>query len=222
MNIDKKQSTKLYNLNQDLKTVFQNYTLSKDGIYPSGVCHSNKDGYVLRTGEHYAIITDKNISDIIDCGDICIDSKKLYKFYSSYKKYITHISLINEDIIIHTDGLDNAEYTNNIGYRCADIEKVLFGKLPLYNDDKHMILDFKPNIILSEDETINLVKNGNMFLKDGEFTTRITRELIPGLKKTHKLEVMFHHLPEGNMFRCIIKAERSAVTTFHLYKCLYV
>lgn len=221
MNIDKKQSAKLYNLNQDLKTVFQTYNISKDGIYPSGICHYIKDGYVLRTGEHYALITDKSISDIIDY-DICIDSKKLYKFYSSYKKYVTNISLHDEDIIINTNGLDKSEYTNVIGYRCGDIQKSLFESLPLYNDDKDMIKNFKPNIILSEDEIINLVKNGNMFLKDAEFTTRITRELIPGLKKTHKVEVMFHHLPEGNMFRCIIKAERSTVTTFHLYKCLYV
>lgn len=220
--MDKKSLTKFYNINQDLKTIFSLYNMIhiNDG---NVLCVSDKNGYMLQTGRHFAHITDTSVvpkySDITT-----IESAKFYKFFSNYKKYITGLSVKDNDIVIMSNGIPSPEYTDNIGY-------IPYGNINIdsyLSNDKfettidEMLNEFKPHVTLTDMDVELLVKNNYHILRYGNYVTRITRELIPGLKKNHVVDAMFRQTVDNKIYECIIRCKRATVTSYHVYRCLNI
>ena len=56
-----------------------------------------------------------------------------------------------------------------------------------------------------------------------KYKTRITKEVIPGLKKSHDVVLdFFDHNKDKSLFYLGIKVRRGYCTSYHIYTCLHM
>lgn len=196
----------LNNLNQDLKTVFKTYSLIGNMI--SGVP-------LLGKGTHHAL-TQYIFPDL--CSEthiLVIESDPLFKCIKTDKKNIGGYRVgDNDDLYLFTD-----TETYHIGYvikRDSIAAEPYMKSLKLYCHNNTVT-----TIKLSSEDVEDLVKNSLKHIQSDKYRTRITREVIPGLKKTHDVYLGFSNIDEKT-FGFHITTNRATCITYHSYKCLYV
>lgn len=201
----------LNDFNQDMKTIFSEYY-----IYPDGRVISESKNNKYDIGKHFCI-TD-------------------YKFLEEYKDYIIHF---NSDIIYRTIK-DNKK---DIKYICVEngIIKFIGDKLdidigtvihmngiksltildPIYNMSTDIGFNVKNvDFEFSTDDVIDMVENKYKNISYESYRCRITREVIPGLKKSHSIAFTFNDMDDDNLFCMNIIAKRATLTSIHSYTCI--
>lgn len=212
--IDKKIIKSLNDLNQDAKNIFEDYLI----FHNDHIEGTNK----LHKGEHFAIPS-------IDLGPVFENfPNKIFKFYSQIlfktisenKKYLDAFTI--KDSKIYLEGLagkisiqvGEIVSSNNITSNNQKFENIVKREL---NDDFDVMLE------LNEDSVISLVGNEFINISEGKYRTRITKEIIPGLKKSHKIKLFFYEHPsDKSLFHMCVQAERNKLISYHIYTCLYM
>jgi len=210
----KGELNKLNNLNQDLKTIFNNYIILDNGfIYGDSI---------LRKGTHMVHTQFKMFFEYPDSYVIRINSKDLFETIKNNKKIITCIRII--DNIIYLGGEESLfKIGDMISFRWSQLSNELMEYMSLIN---LMVEDNKSNstfTILSTEDTIDLVNNEYKNIRKNKYKTRITKEVIPGLKKSHEVVLdFFDHTKDKSLFYLGIKVRRAYCTSYHIYTCLHM
>lgn len=203
----KGELNKLFNLNQNLKNIFTQYYILNDGM----IVGINK----LQKGKHFVIseyrLPFNNNRLIYE-----IDSKQLFDAVNKNKKKITSLSVENNKIYLNTDDtlfIIGEVITN----KTIDIDQYVEVLTKLSSDD------FEVGIKLSEDNNEALIKNDYINIDEGKYRTRITKEVIPGLKKSHDVSiVLYNHSTDKQLFHMTIKVIRDKDISYHIYTCLFM
>ena len=202
---------KLNDLNQDLKTIFETYILSNSGfIYGESI---------LRKGSH---MVKSDFKFFIPCPGgyvFRINSKDLYTAIKDNKKHISQMSLVDNKLYIGND-----EKVFQIGV-CVKAKFInLHKQFQEYTQlDNVKIDDAKTAEELSNDDVKNLVGGFYIIIKNGKYKTRITKEVIPGLKKSHEVKIdFFDHSKDKSLFFMTITVHRAHCVSYHTYTCIFM
>ena len=212
---NKKEIKRLFDFNQDAKNIFSVYSSSPDNIIV-GDCVLNRGEHFIVNG--YYLSNQKNYIERFN-------PKTIYESMKEHKKIINNIS-INDTSDIHFDTSDmNIQF--NIGH-CSSFEFInpdIKNKLLLAKEYLSIlsVSDF-PYIEMGQEGATKLVGNGIIDLESGKYKTRISRQLIPGLKKKDYIYATFLDTDDENLFKVILKAERqtSKCISYHIYTAIHI
>lgn len=198
INFVKGQVKQIYDFNQEAKNIFDNYMFMNNNLVIG-------DNNLI--GKHY-----------IDCGFTLynepviqgFDSRDLYELLKTGRKDISEYEYKNEMF-----------YINNkpFGYTFAELNKYDWSCIRMltfvqqFNESQYIIN-------LSEDDIYDLTKNKILDLKCDQYMSRISRKIIPGLKKSHKVQIRFYDDSLSNVFRMHIKVDRKVLVSNHIYQCI--
>ena len=209
----KGELNKLNNLNQDLKTIFNNYIILDNGfIYGDSILHK---------GSHMVHTQFKIFFDYPDGYVLRINSKDFFETIKNNKKDISFISIDDNKLYL---GREDSLFKigDLIQFRWSQLSNELIEYMSLVN----MMIDNdnpKTFVTLSTDEVIELVDNMFINIRRDKYKTRITKEVMPGLKKSHEVVLdFFDHTKDKSLFYLGIKVRRAYCTSYHIYTCLHM
>ena len=198
----------LNNINQDLKTIFSTYALCE-----SGLCVGEN---VLNKGIHWCT-TEYKLPGMVSTDIPVINSTNVYQAVKSNKKDIIGYAIKdNKDIVLIT----NSSAEHKIGVVMAKTD-IAFAPYDKKICDISSIPQSIKHIELSEDDVEDMVKNDMKNISWSKYRTRITREVIPGLKKSHTVSICFSDINDS-IFNLMILTSRATITSTHVYKCIYI
>ncbi len=212
--LDKKFKKRLYDINQELKTVFSRYN-----IYPDNIIIANNTNENV---QQCAYLDNRDGFPIeLDTYIISLDSTMVYKVYSDDKKNLEYLYMDKNKLII-----GNNEFKYEIGsyYESQSISAIKYDKIKDVSTE--IINAFSPEITLDK-ELVESMSKGNLVIVGGDhpkYKTRITRTLIPGLKKSSKVDIYFDDMDSSDvLYRMIIRNKRnSGIYTYHKRTCIAI
>lgn len=216
---NKKLINLINDMNQDLKGIYKEYTIHHNGKYIS----SPKQDYVMKTGEHYCVAEVNGLGEHL--GGLCavINSADVYRVVKENKKSMWGVLCDNGNICMCSaqgeliDGVDT-----NIGkYLTFDIDDT--AKHTEYKSTHNTIMTlvatYSPDFTLTDEDVYNLTKNKPLWVGEKPNHTRITKELLPGLKKTHMVDCAVKSV-SADRFTITFRVTRETITSFHIYQCV--
>ena len=204
---NKGEVKKLNDFNQEAKNIFAEYTLYNEGKRIICVGINGKPGY----GSHHIITNNDGkysvLSELIAKKPLSVDSKVLFKTISTRKS--TKILQAKTDDLFELCGSD---FTDTVGI--SHVYK--YDKLFEFNDETKDIMK------LSSDSVEDLCNNKFLIYNESsKYRTRITRGLIPGLKKSHEIFIGVTDDPNNKkLYRLTIVNSRNDIMSFHNYTCV--
>lgn len=216
---NKKLINLINDMNQDLKAIYKEYTIHHNGRYIS----SPKQDYVMKTGEHYCVATINGLGEHLGGLGAVIDSANVYRVVKENKKALWGVLCENGDIHLcgaHGELIDGAD--TSIGkYLIIDIGNI--AKYTEYKSTHDTIMNlaatYEPMYTLTDDEVLSLTKNRPLWVGEKPNHTRITKELLPGLKKTHMVDYSVKSV-SADRFTITFRVTRETVTSYHIYQCV--
>ena len=203
---NKGELNSLNNLNQDIKTIFKTYAIIGNTI--SGAP-------ILRKGTHHTLTQYVFPAVNTETHIVVIESGDLFQCIKTDKKNIKGYRIEdNGDLYLIGDSVSFP-----IGYV---LNKDSIAAKPFIESVKSLFQEQTVSTVkLTEDDVEDLVKNAMKPIQSNQYRTRITREVIPGLKKTHDVFISFSDI-DDKTFGLHIVANRATCVSYHSYKCLYV
>lgn len=215
----------LNDFNQDVKSIYDKYI-----IYPDGTVVSD-NSCKYKIGEHFCKtnFSMRKIDEFFNSFVIEFDSDSIYRAIKDNKKYIKYIR-IDEDVSVHLTGQSLTELGTPIDLdilvgQCYLMDSYKVNKCDkLYSSANICISEKVPNtIIISDEDVEQLVKNQYKNYSLDRYSTRITREVIPGLKKSHELSLSFYDNDnDDRLFNIRLIARRGTLISYHMYTCIYM
>lgn len=205
---NKKEVTKLYNTNQDIKNIFSEYTILPNGL-TIGIPILEKGSHCILNGYELPNIDEKNI--MIE--PFIYSSKQIFDSIKENKKIIDSIVLIKNTL----------SFLSSTTSQIFEIGRVMNSSDSKTFDNNMVEFDRAKErkwLSLSEDDVKDLVGNKIIEIKEDKYRTRISRELMPGLKKSHSVSISFEE-STNEIFKIIIMVQRAYVTSIHIYSALY-
>ena len=212
-----------HDMNQDAKSVFGDVYVYKDGIiFPD----------LSETGGYYGIPVRGIVDNYMDNHQQFIYGKNFYRVMKNFKKYIVGFDICHDYIkfvldsditpekMVVTEKNLPVKVTNNIassfvGSNDDYVEKCM----DLVKETTSIIENNKDNMVeLTEEQVHLLMANKRLIIKSNGTSVRIAKNIIPGLKKTHGVSVVFHDVNIDNLMGLIIIVERASMTTYHRYR----
>lgn len=203
IDMEKNTIKRINNLNQDAKIMFDNFYIGPSGfIYPG-----NDKFQKLLKGHHIAIAKDNPFNDL----HLILNADHIYTTIKDNKKDLKNIYLDNTEI-------------GFIGENKYPFGRIISESRSMkYINNDGFELDLNKYNRLTDKDVQSLVKNGMMELEDGDYRTRITREVIPGAKFTTKILTEVYYMFKENEINYIYELHLACVkeniTSFHMYKC---
>lgn len=223
---DNKFIKAINDINQEAKNVFgDTYILCPSGMI---LCDSNAIGRPT-VGRHIGS-TEFKFFNISDLPNLLVHGKNIYRVFKNIKKHISgfvidesaNINMVlndmkPEDLIITEKKLPVRMTTDvaSLYSNTIDIDEII----KLYKK----AFGSSDNVISLTPESVEgLVKNKYFVANDGKHFCRITRELIPALKKDNDVSIAFDEHTDPSLFTMYIRVKRSTMTTLHVYTCFYM
>lgn len=208
----KGELNKLFDLNQDLKNIFSNYLIFNNSL----IIGTNK----LHKGKHFVISEYRVPFDHVEGTIYNIDSRMVFDSVSKNKKNIT--SIIIDDNKIYIKGEDLLFQIGDCIFKESHKIKEEINShihfVEMISQDKYDVA-----IGLSEENVNDLIKNEYININEKKYRTRITKEIIPGLKKQHKVSIiLYKHDVDKQLFHLAIKVIRDKNISYHIYTCLFM
>ena len=212
----KGELNKFNNLNQDLKTVFKKYML-----FPNGYILGDP---ILRKGCHIGYTEFEMFFK--HNNPLEFNSQAIFEAIKNNKKNIKFIKIDNnhiyfggDDLLIEIGEVDTFHTSNKAYFESKALYKY---KWLLRDNNIEKDNNFKV-MKLSDDQVHLLVGNDYININKSKYKTRITKEIIPGLKKSSNvILILFDHDTDKHLFHLAINTNRSSCTTCHIYTCLYM
>lgn len=215
--LDKKTKKNIYDINQDLKTVFGKYN-----IYPDNVIISNNISQMPSL--HCAMLKSRdNFPKEFDNIVVSFNSTSIYTAYNNkeFKSHITHIFLDNGFIYIG----DSEECREQIG-SYYHLQSINGKKFKIFKDiATDVINDFESQLQLHEDTIKKLCKGSLIKIEPPikKYKTRFSKGVIPGLKKSTEVDICFRdHIANNSLYHIILCNTRSKVLTYHQRTCIEI
>lgn len=206
---NKGEVKKLNDFNQEAKNIFSEYSIWIADNMCLAFGHSVNPGYGLHYIEADATGKYSIIPAITNNQTLNVDSKKLFKTISDNK----------------ATNIVSAEYNNKkltlfgSGFKECISTSVTYNPIPVI-DDKDTIVK---SLRLSTEDVEALCANEMITINEGKkYMTRITRGIIPGLKKSHQISVSIFDNGEDSIYNLVIENKRNELTSFHVYKCIHM
>lgn len=202
---------KLYNYNQTIKKIANNYYIINNVIIVS------EEDSSLKKGSHFCILKNNkctfNYKDFISY----YDSKNIFQAFKENKKNIKNISIEKNKLFF--TGIDDIKY--NIG-TILDKDSIQFNIKKLYQESKSILkLDINGNkSLLSEKDKDIILNNGMVLYNNGIYKFRLCKELIPNLKSTDEIHILFNKTNMPNIFKTIICVNKDDIISYHIYKSI--
>lgn len=211
--VTKKIIKGLNDINQDLKTIFSEYYL-----YPDGIIVSEPEKYLYNVGSHMCKIEYLPVEELKSY-ILKLYSDKIYKTVKDYKKIIDSISVESGTIYLSGDGqkFHVGELIDIDSIKAKTIEKIYLDSVEKFNKCS---LNTKRMTIDAEDVEA-LVKNEFRYANIDKYSTRVTRGIAPGLKKSHSLSIWFNDLDDERLYNMMLDVERATVHSYHIYTCIF-
>ena len=208
--LTKKDIKALNDMNQDLKSIFKSYYISGDiaiNVPPEPVMGASCAKIISP-----AALT--LIQTYFQGEPIKIISDNLYRVIKDHKKEITSLSVKNSDIFL--DGKESYHIGRvNIFINLLTSDE----NIKQFKDANELFDSFTPDIELSETDVIGLVSNEYRNINYESYRTRITRQLMPGLKKKHYVHISFED-DNDELFLMKLMVYRDTIISAHQYRCL--
>jgi len=217
--LKKGEINKLHDLNQELKNIYNEYYLTKDG-YIFGDSKLNK-------GKHFGItefiwyfdfpVIDNNAETLLK-----LIPQNIFTAVSKNKKNLQYIK-VDEDHKVYLSG-ENLEEDILIGEFHSGINTIeeLNNAKAFINSDMNGSY-MENSMMLTKDSVEKLVGNEFINIAEDKYRTRITKEIAPGLKKSHVMYLFFFDNPDDKkLFHLGVKIERGSCISYHKYTCLYM
>ena len=171
VHFEKGQVKQIYDFNQEAKNIFDHYRFRHDNIVIGQNNfigkHYIESGFKLYEGKVVQVFDSRDLYELLKTGrkDIIEWEYKNNGFY------------INDKIFGYT--LDDGSPS----YDWPIVRILVLAKQ--FNESQYIIN-------LSEDDIYDLTKNKIIDLKCEQYMSRISRKIIPGLKKSHKVQIRFY------------------------------
>ena len=216
---EKKEIKKIYEFNQDAKNIFTRYFSNSHNIV---VGEST-----LTFGEHFIIngYYFQNGFNLVQS----YNPKDIYDIMKNNKKNIESVSAdmsSKQPTAIYFDAPDVKERFN-IGYLISPsvLNSRIEEKFRKANEYITLLSSSDHEYItMGQEGATKLVENGIIDLDAGDYKTRISRQLIPGLKKKDFLYATFLDTDDKKLFKLVLKTERqtSKCTSYHIYTAIHI
>lgn len=191
----------LYEYNQEVKNIFKNYYFCNAMVVTGEYAHNNP-------GIHY--VEQFHIAIPFEYG-IVYNSNDVYKATKGGRSKLTHYNITEKVISINGENIGELKSILELRVHQVDIRcKQLLDK---FNKSDNIV-------ILTGDDIFNLSKNKVLDIECREYYVRISNKLIPGFKKSHKIEIRFYESERKGIFYTDIKVNRNGIYSHHIYKCL--
>lgn len=202
-------------LNQVLKKVYKRYTIFSNGF----IIPTTTEDSMVSGGIHFSIIppeTVKKLQDIFNLNltsdtyslIVELDASAVFKAIKDNKKDLSSLSFIDNHI--YFQGKDM--YPIGFVQQDSNVETYLKKVLEL-----HTLFDL---VELSEEVVESLSNNNMAILGKEEYKVRLTKEVIPNLKKDMLVHIGFRNDSEPTLFQIMIKTTKNDISSFHFYKCI--
>ena len=211
----KGELNKFNNLNQDLKTIFDYYYIYNDSQYVFGEAKLHK-------GKHFVCTSFKMFFEHPNCA-LRFCSQQIFEAISKNKSKIKYITIIDSCIYLGGD-IDLIRIGQMIDLKSTDSDMSMYNTINTEHVNDIITEQLSSHIIHLTDEGIkDLVSNEFINVSENRYRTRITKEVIPGLKKSHEVGLWFSkHTKDSSLFYLTIIVERNNCTSYHRYTCLYM
>ena len=191
---DKSFLKRLNDLNQEMKNIFVNYSL-----FPNGVIMAEKKDKKLYKGD-IIITTSYKFLDEFRNNVIHFNSDNIFQTIKNHKKDITGIK--NENGVLYFVNDDESFISLAIAVLRdphPQLNKLMSELLSEYSwihslNDK--IVDIPKHMSIDNDGVNCLIKNGVIPIESNGFRTRITKQLVPSIKKND--EIFYYCIPKDD------------------------
>jgi len=211
--LTKKFKKKLYDINQDMKTLFFKYN-----IYPDNIIISNN---LDMPSFHGAKLIDRiDFPDEFDSIVLSLHSRQIYDVYSDHKSELDYIFLVNGFIYL---GNDETKYEIGSYYSEDGTNSLKFVGLKQHTTE--IINEFNPTISLDSEKIEKLYKGSLIKIapENKKYKTRLSKGVVPGLKKSSLLDIEFHDHEENDFLYFItLRNTRNKVYTYHERMCIVI
>lgn len=212
---DKKQIKKLNDFNQITKNYFQHYYTFNSGLI---VCRDNEKFKKAQKGFHFCTTTIFPICEIEKLKTIGLTSDYVYKIIKDRKKEINGLIIENNEILFSM-GENAACKIGNI-LELTNLPNDLKDNYNLAAKTLNQCL-MGTKYTLSDDEVTTLMTNGIILYQQDGYKLRLTKELIPNLKKDSTVNIQFFDIEkEESLFHVVINVEWEDINSYHKYTCI--
>lgn len=215
LDFDKKQIKKLNEFNQITKNYFNYYYMFDNGLL---ICRDHEKFKKAQKGFHFCVSTINPLCDMDDGKIFALTSDCVYKIIKDRKKDITGLALENDNILFSLT--ENNMF--NIGkiYDYSKLPKDLMDNYNIAMKTMKQCSESERYDILHDDVT-TLMTNGIINYEKKGYKLRITRELIPNLKKDSNVSIRFFDIPKDtSLFHVVITVTRDEIVSYHKYTCI--
>lgn len=194
----KGQVKQMFEFNQEAKHIFESYMFKNDNFVIGNT--DSKGRHFVERG--FMLCDDSNIHGF--------DPKDLYELLKTGRKDITEWECHNNQYYINDKCFGYSLGDSfNYEYKC-NIFKV---NMERFNESPYIVN-------LNDDDIYNLMKNKILGVKSHIYESRISRKIIPGLKKKHKVQIRFYIGEFPDVFNMHIKVDRGVLVSHHIYQCI--
>lgn len=210
---DTKLLKRLNDINQDAKTIFgDSFT-----IYPTGLIVMDENPNRFMIGNHYGFceINDMGFNPI----SLSFNSKNFYRMMKTIKKANISGFEINDygDVDVVFAGITSAELV--VAEKGVPV-KIIPRILTAMHTDTIPDIQYTANDCydIGNDNVLRLFGNARYVVDSNGYRCRITKQLIPGLKKSHKVYAKIETTDTDDIGLLTLNVDRGAIKTMHQYK----
>lgn len=210
---DNKIIKRLNDINQDAKLVFGDlyYIDSESNLFTDP-----KSPNRPTIGKHYAHIDSEFKIFTYDIASV--NSKNIYRCLKHIKKSdIEGLSLDSDGVLRFVLNVPEEKLLITENKKSIRIDTEIMRAVDVNIDPPCALLPVG-FITLDDDVVESLVKNKTYIVRDDKYSCRITKSVIPGLKKSHKVFASLRESTDPSILLLRFIVNRATMVTYHEYK----
>ena len=205
---DKKYLKELYNMNQDLKKVFESYYVYENGIVLNKDMSNKKKGVVASTPLYIELNKPGHV--------ILVNSQLLFEIFKNYKMSQIEGMVVKD---LRIGAMVDGEFKLFAIYQQANDDIIGW----LRKNSLYINTEYEAKVSLSEDNILSLVNKESVNIYIGSRRIILCKAVVPTLKKTSNIDIHMQNKMEDNIFHCkLIIDNGGGCLLTQVFRCLNV